>query len=86
MTTPKSRQAHYAIYKTTLMQPVQRTLKGGRREGLKLFAWYQDENGQVWLAYNNPAYMAQRHNIKGCDEAVAKVTNALAKFAVVATE
>lgn len=47
---------------------------------------YQDENGQVWLAYNNPAYLAQRHNIRGCDEALAKVTNALAKFAELATE
>ena len=47
---------------------------------------YEDESGQVWLAYNDPAYMAQRHNIKGCEEAVKKVTNALAKFASVATE
>ncbi|MCG6936837.1 MAG: DUF302 domain-containing protein [Gammaproteobacteria bacterium] len=47
---------------------------------------YQDENGQVWLAYNNPSYLAQRHNIRGCDEALEKVTNALAKFAELATE
>jgi uncharacterized protein (DUF302 family) len=24
---------------------------------------YEDENGQVWLSYNDPAYMAKRHNI-----------------------
>jgi len=47
---------------------------------------YKDENGQVWLAYNDPAYMAKRHNIKDCEAAVQKVTNALAKFARVATE
>lgn len=47
---------------------------------------YEDEKGQVWLAYNDPAYMAQRHDIKGCAEAVQKVSNALAKFASVATE
>lgn len=47
---------------------------------------YENENGQVWLAYNDPAYMANRHNIKECDDALAKVTNALAKFAAIATE
>ena len=47
---------------------------------------YEDENGQVWLAYNDPAYMAKRHNTKDCDAAVQKVTNALAKFTKIATE
>ena len=47
---------------------------------------YKDETGQVWLAYNDPAYMAKRHNIKDCDAAVQKVTNALAKFTSVATK
>ena len=47
---------------------------------------YEDEKGQVWLAYNDPAYMAKRHNIKDCDAAVQKVTSALAKFASIATK
>ena len=47
---------------------------------------YKDESGQVWLAYNDPAYMAERHNIQGCDAAVQKVTNALANFSRIATE
>ena len=47
---------------------------------------YEDNNGQVWLTYNDPAYMAKRHNIQGCEAAVKKVTKALAKFARVATE
>ena len=47
---------------------------------------YKDETGQVWLAYNDPTYMAKRHDIKDCDAAVQKVTNALAKFSKVATE
>ena len=47
---------------------------------------YKDETGQVWLAYNDPAYMAKRHDIKDCDAAVQKVTNALAKFAGIATK
>ncbi len=47
---------------------------------------YKDESGQVWLAYNDPAYMAKRHNIQGCEKPVQKVTNALAKFVRAATE
>lgn len=47
---------------------------------------YEDKNGQVWLAYNDPAYMAKRHDITGCEEAIKKVTNALAKFSDTATE
>lgn len=47
---------------------------------------YEDENGQVWLAYNDPAYLAKRHNIQDCDKPLQKVSNALANFAKVATE
>ena len=47
---------------------------------------YKDKNGQVWLAYNDPAYMAKRHNLKDCEAAVQKVTNALAKFSKAAME
>ncbi|PCJ85557.1 MAG: hypothetical protein COA54_10965 [Thiotrichaceae bacterium] len=47
---------------------------------------YEDENGQVWLTYNDPAYLAKRHDIKGCENAIQKVTNALAKFSGIATK
>ena len=47
---------------------------------------YKDESGQVWLVYNDPAYMAKRHNIQGCEKPIQKVTNALAKFVSAATE
>ena len=47
---------------------------------------YKDESRQVWLVYNDPVYMAKRHNIQGCDAAVQKVTNALVKFSKAATE
>ncbi len=47
---------------------------------------YKDKEGQVWLTYNDPTYMANRHNIQGCETAVNKVAKALAKFASVATE
>ncbi len=47
---------------------------------------YEDENGQVWLVYNDPAYMAKRHNIQDCEKPVQKVSNALANFSKAATE
>lgn len=47
---------------------------------------YEDEKGQVWLSYNDPVYMAQRHHIKDCEKPLKKVTKALATFARIATE
>lgn len=47
---------------------------------------YEDENGQTWLAYNDPTYMAKRHNIQGCVQAIQKVSKALGKFTKIATE
>jgi uncharacterized protein (DUF302 family) len=43
---------------------------------LKALAW-QDENGQVWLTYNDPQYVADRHGIKDRAEIVKKMTGAL---------
>lgn len=51
----------------------------------KALIW-EDESGQVWLAYNDPAYLASRHQIEGCDEVIKKVTGALANFAGAATK
>lgn len=45
----------------------------------------EDESGQVWLTYNDPWYLAQRHGIEGCDEVLNKVEAALANFARAAT-
>jgi uncharacterized protein (DUF302 family) len=44
---------------------------------LKAIAW-KDATGQVWLAYNDPAYIAKRHHITDRDEIVKKISNALA--------
>jgi uncharacterized protein (DUF302 family) len=44
---------------------------------LKAIAW-KDASGQVWLAYNDPAYIAKRHHITDRDEVVKKISNALA--------
>lgn len=46
---------------------------------LKALAW-EDEKGQVWLTYNDPAYIANRHGIADRAEIVAKMTGALDKF------
>jgi uncharacterized protein (DUF302 family) len=51
---------------------------------LKMLA-YEDEKGQVWLTYNDPKYIAKRHDITDRDEIVAKMSNALDKFSSVAT-
>lgn len=47
---------------------------------------YEDEQGQVWLAYNKPEYLENRHRIKNCDEALKKISKALANFSRMATE
>jgi uncharacterized protein (DUF302 family) len=51
---------------------------------LKLLAW-QDADGQVWIAYNDPGYLVQRHNISDRDEVVAKMRKALGNFTAMAT-
>jgi len=38
---------------------------------------YEDENGVVTLAYNDPAWLAQRHDITNRDKAFAKMAGAL---------
>ncbi|GAM63064.1 putative inner membrane or exported protein [Vibrio ishigakensis] len=47
---------------------------------------YEDEDGEVWLSYNDPMYLKQRHQIEGCDEVLNKVSKALANFAKAATQ
>jgi len=44
---------------------------------LKAIAW-KDASGQVWLGYNDPAYIARRHHITDRDEVVGKISKALA--------
>ncbi len=50
----------------------------------KALVW-EDDSGQVWLSYNDPAYLAERHKIEGCDEVLKKVSGALGNFAAAAT-
>jgi uncharacterized protein (DUF302 family) len=46
---------------------------------LKALVW-QDESGQVWLGYNDPAYLAARHGAAQCP-AAAGLSKALAGLA-----
>ena len=43
---------------------------------LKALAW-KDNKGQVWLTYNDPSYIADRHGIHDRPEIVKKMTGAL---------
>lgn len=52
---------------------------------MKMLAW-EDEKGQVWLSYNDPAYIARRHGITDRDKVVAKMSKALDNFSRLATE
>ena len=47
---------------------------------------YEDDNGAVWLAYNDPYYLAKRYDIKKCDEVLKKMSGALANFSKAATQ
>jgi uncharacterized protein (DUF302 family) len=43
---------------------------------LKALAW-QDASGQVWLAYNDPAFLAKRHGVQDCGPVVQNLGKAL---------
>ncbi len=50
---------------------------------MKVLAW-EDDKGQTWIAYNDPAYFYGRHGVK--NEAVQKkMTGALGKLTGKAT-
>jgi uncharacterized protein (DUF302 family) len=46
----------------------------------KALIW-EDDLGSVWISYNDPEYLVDRHNLEGCDEVIAKVKIALSNFA-----
>jgi len=51
---------------------------------MKALAW-EDAKGRVWLTYNDPAYIASRHNISDRAKIVKKMTGALNKLTGIAT-
>ena len=50
---------------------------------MKALAW-KDKKGQVWLTYNDPTYIANRHGIDNRPAIVKKMTGALNKLTNVA--
>jgi len=42
----------------------------------KAIIW-EDDKSKVWISYNDPRYLGERHNIIGCDEVISKVEKAL---------
>lgn len=46
----------------------------------KALVW-EDEQGKVWLSYNDPYYLAKRHDLKECEPVIEKVAKALGNFA-----
>jgi uncharacterized protein (DUF302 family) len=47
---------------------------------------YEDAAGDVYLLYNDPAYLAARHGIAGRDAVLKKIAGALDKFTNAAVE
>ncbi len=66
---------------TPLMQCSQST---GLDLPQKALIW-EDAEGQVWLSYNDPAYLGARHGLGECAAVLEKVAKALANFAKAAT-
>lgn len=45
----------------------------------------EDAESKVWLSYTNPEYLKTRHNIKGCDKVINKVSGVLKNLSLAAT-
>ena len=43
----------------------------------KALIW-QDADAKVWLSYNDPRYVEERHAVSGCEQVFAKIEKALA--------
>ena len=67
---------------TPLMQSVQTI---GIDLPLKALVW-EDAGGKTWLSYNEPGWIAQRHNIPNAESIVSKMTAALSAMSTKATE
>jgi uncharacterized protein (DUF302 family) len=51
---------------------------------LRVLVW-EDEAGKVWLTYRGPEFLAQRHHMLECEEAIKGLSTALAGLARAAT-
>jgi uncharacterized protein (DUF302 family) len=48
--------------------------------------FWEDESGKVWLSYNDPVFIKQRHEIKGCDPVIEKIKDVLGALARAAAD
>jgi uncharacterized protein (DUF302 family) len=63
-------------------------MQAGQTAGLDLpqkMLVYEDVNGDVFVAYNDPSYLAKRHGIEDRDEQLNTISNALQNLANAAT-
>jgi len=51
----------------------------------KILIW-EDAQKNIWLSYNDPDYLANRHAINDCDEMINKISTALDNIARQVTE
>lgn len=45
----------------------------------KMLVW-ENQDGKVWITYNSPQYLRDRHDISGCDKIIAKLEKVLASI------
>ena len=50
----------------------------------KMLLW-EDADGNVFVSYNDPAYLAERHNLTGVDDTLETISGALQNLAGAAT-
>jgi len=51
----------------------------------KVLVW-ADSDDKVWLSYNDPEFIAERHNIQGCDMLINRISKVLSKLSLAATK
>src|SRR4030088_540289 len=66
---------------TPLMQSIQTV---GVDLPLKALVW-EDASGTTWLSYNEPSWIAQRHNIPNAEPIVSKMTASISAMSGKAT-
>ena len=47
---------------------------------------FKDAGSDIWLTYNDPAYLSERHGLEDCAPVLEKISGALANFAKAATQ
>lgn len=62
-------------------------MQANQRIGIDLpqkFLFWEDRHGNVNITYNDPRFLAERHDVQGVDARLAGIANALRNFALIA--